>query len=129
MKEVSRVLFATLLASGLFTPAARAADQDGCWSGRTQTGSCLVEDSVTRDGAKITVKYRNQCTERLYVSACNKTAKGTWDCGAAGISPGKTWSWWTSEAEGSHKAKAIGSNQPSMDWVCSDKVSDWRWKH
>ncbi|MEZ4321891.1 MAG: hypothetical protein R3F61_30730 [Myxococcota bacterium] len=129
MQLISRAALAALLVGGAATQDARAADADGCWSGRAAIGSCLVEHKVNREGGKISVTYKNQCTDRLYASACNKSSKGFWDCGSSGISPGKTWTWTTYSAEGSHKAKATGSNNLSKDWVCAGKVPNWTWKH
>ena len=104
-------------------------DDDTCWDGKTSRNSpCMVVDndrwSQYSEGQFI-VTYRNVCDHRIYARFCNERKDGTEDCGASGISPGKTKNWSTYRANGRYSYKWIGVTKGSMDWVCSGTVNGW----
>lgn len=125
MKNVSlkthKAILATacVILSAMASQPATAADSDGCWSGRHSTGPC-VEYSTYKKNNKTYVEITNRCSDRVYVRWCVDDR-----CGADGIRGGQTKKKYEFTF-GRTKVKAVGSNIPSKDWVCSGKVSDWR---
>ncbi len=105
----------------------QTADDDGCYfppsSYSDAISSTAVWSEYTED--KLTVKHSNISNGRVYARFCNQRSNGTWDCGASGISANRTHNWTTYNATGRYKIRWIGSNNPSKDWVCAGKVSNW----
>lgn len=96
-----------------------AADSDGCWSGRHSGGSCL-EYRTYEKANKTYFKLTNVCTDRLYMRWCADKS-----CGADSLRAGQTKKKYEYVTSARTMAKAVGSNKPSKDWVCTGKVDDW----
>ena len=104
-------------------------DDDTCWDGRTSSGgACMVvADTKWSEYSKnrFIVKYKNICNHRIYARFCNERNNGSEDCGASGISPGRTHGWATGNANGRYSYNWIGVGKGSKDWVCAGKVEGW----
>jgi len=106
--------------------SAWAIDEDGCYR---PSNYCISVESSSWKGNRFTVKYRNNCNSRIYMRFCNERTGGrSADCGASGITPQGTKSWWTTKqnATGRYSYTFTGSTKGSSDWVCSGKVSGWK---
>ncbi len=112
--------------TGLVAGHNNSVDGDGCWDARTNSGgNCMVVQETYWRGSKFVVKYRNACSYRIYARFCNERRSGSEDCGASGISPGRTKTWYTYEANGRYNYISVGSDIGSKDWVCAGKVRGW----
>ena len=96
-----------------------AADDKGCWSGRHSTGSCLEYNTHVKDN-KTYFKLSNICDERLYMRWCADDK-----CGVDGLRASQTKTKYEYVTNATTKAWAIGSNNPSSDWVCKDRIGGW----
>ena len=96
-------------------------DDRGCWDGRDSYGGpcMIVSDTYWRD-TTFYAKYTNKCNNRIYARFCNGRKDGGDDCGADGIRPGGTKTWYTYESNGRYNYDWIGSDNGSKDWVCSN---------
>jgi len=117
--------FALSIAGSAEPAQAQSADSDGCYS----AGQC-VQMSGDWNGDAFTSRYTNNCAQRLYIRYCNcrdPQNSDYDDCGADGLSPGRTKNWTTygGNANGYYEAEWVGSLIPSKDWVCAGKVSGW----
>ena len=100
------------------------ADDDTCWEPPNWCLSANASwDQYTED--KINVRYENVCQHRVYIRMCNQRMNGTEDCGATGLSPGRTTTWYTYNASGSYRYNMVGVLTSSKDWVCAGKVYGW----
>ncbi|MCG9714185.1 hypothetical protein L1D29_15295 [Shewanella insulae] len=102
-----------------FSTAAIAADDKGCWSGSHSNGSCLKYSSYEKDN-KTYIELRNACTDRLYMKWCADDK-----CGVDGLRGGQTKKKYEYTTNARVRAWAVGSNNPSSDWVCNDRVGGW----
>lgn len=109
---------------------------NGCWDGRhdfinggDQCMQVVSSKWSGSDNTKMTVKYQNTCSYRIYAKMCNQRSNGTYDCGASGIKPGATKNWYTYSASGRYTYIAVGSDKPSQDWNCSSEWGGDTWKN
>ena len=101
------------------TTPVMAADDKGCWSGRHSAGSCLDYSTYVKDN-KTYFKLTNKCDERLYMRWCADDK-----CGVDGLRRSQTKTKYEYVTNATTKAWAIGSNNPSSDWVCKDRIGGW----
>ncbi len=99
-----------------------SADKDGCWDAKQpRGGKCLQQTDHSWDGDKITVTYRNVCSQRIYAKVCHDKKNGGSDCGAFGIRGNSNYKYYTYNASGDVSYNAVGSTQSSFDWVCKSR--------
>lgn len=117
-KTLGSVLLGLCVMVTLSTEAI-AADNKGCWSGRHSNGSCLKYRSYEKNN-KTYIELSNVCTERLYMKWCADDK-----CGEDGLKGGQTKKKYEYTTNARVRAWAIGSNNPSSDWVCNDRIGGW----
>ncbi len=109
--------------TGSATDKAEPSSDDGC---ETNVGWCASpgEESGSSD---LVVRVSNSCPFRLLTKICIERKSGKWDCGQHGHQSWKSISHWINrqEATGRFSVKYVGSRNPSKDWVCASKVSNW----
>jgi len=113
LKSVKILLLSVV--AGLATNS-MAQDEDGCWTGRHSGGSCLEYNTYSQDN-RTYFNLTNVCTERLYIRWCAGDR-----CGVDGLPGGQTKKKYEYATYVSTNAWAVGSNQPSKDWVCRNKM-------
>lgn len=120
---------AVALIAGLaaFTTATTAysADEHGCFS--AQNNCINGQIRWLENGRTMSMRMTNICNSRLYIRFCNKLASGADDCGAAGLPPGRTEVWNSSNADdrGIGGWRYVGSSRPDNDWLCAGKSPDF----
>lgn len=119
------LLAALLVASSSASASYKSSvDKDGCWDAKTPRNTkCLQQTDHSWDRNKITVTYSNTCDQRIYAKVCHDKNDGNRDCGAFGIRPNSNYKYYTYNATGDVSYNAVGSTNPSFDWVCKS-----RWK-
>ena len=128
MRLVSNLVLAALFTLVAFTTRAQAntASDDGCWSGKSEGRSCLVQARSSWKGDRYSVKYKNRCSKRIYVKVCHGIkGKSYWDCGSWGLDGGESKTWGTASANGKVVTKVIGSKYITKDHKCSYQVPGW----
>ena len=113
--------------AGRYPGGGATPDEDGCW--QTPNNCVNVTHEWTNGGDFIT-RATNNCGGRVYMRFCNQAPGLGSDgsCGADGVRDGGSHSWRTNSGHkptGSYHYQWIGSEKPSYDWVCADKVEDW----
>ena len=118
-----KVIRSVLLAGGVIvtigSSMANAADDNGCWSGQHSSGPCL-EYSTYEKNDKTYFKLHNTCDARLYIGWCADDK-----CGVDGLRSGQTKTKYEYVTNARTTAWAVGSNNPSQDWVCKDIIGGW----
>lgn len=112
-------LFSSFCVMAIFSTQVMAADDKGCWSGRHSSGSCLEYNTYEKNN-KTYIELSNVCSERIYMRWCagNK-------CGVDGLRASQTKKKYEYITNARVQAWAIGSNKPSSDWVCKDRIGGW----
>lgn len=132
-KSRMRILSNVIVFAGivLFAVPAWAQDSDGCSEGPPPE-AVDIETSWSRNGREFRARYTNKSDTRIYVKACSQyesRREESGDCGANGIRPGRTWSWTTyGGATGRTEIAWVGSANPGMDWVCSNRFGMTQWE-
>jgi len=104
---------------GMLSFSSFSADDDGCWSGKHSSGSCLEYFTYVKN-KKTYFELTDVCDQRLYMS-WSAGSKG----GADSLKAGQTKKKYEYITGAYNSAKATGSNRPSKDWVCAGKVLGW----
>lgn len=118
-KKLSAVLAGLCVMVMSSSSAMAAADEDGCWSGRSYMGSCAsyvtwVDDDTTY------IRISNNCTERLYVRWKVGTRSGT-----NGIKGGESSKEYEYVTGFEPEVWAVGSNNWQNDWICHHRQGGW----
>ena len=119
-----RFLFAAslvLVSSG--AQAQRPTDDDGCWNARSAgTGkNCLTISKHDWNGEIIAVRYRNGCSQRIFVRTCHERTDKSKDCHEYAISGNSIGIHKTGSANGEVVYKAVGSINPAKDSICANR--------
>ena len=109
-----------IITSALCPPAAQAADPDGCWTGDHTDGGSCVELASENLGSRIRLNLKNRCDQRLYLTWCAGDK-----CGSEALRPKQTMNKYIYGDGNQSKVYAVGSNNPSKDSVCRDRIGRW----
>ncbi len=102
--------------------AIAAQDADGCSATRS---SCVSGSGEWTSSGALKLRLTNNCGKRIYIKFCNERDGESPDCGASGLSAGRSTTWTTHDATGRNQWTWVGSARTSKDWVCSEKVDGW----
>ncbi|WP_341501267.1 hypothetical protein [Gallaecimonas sp. GXIMD4217] len=128
MKVTPLLVTTTALLLSAATTAATytvSPDEDSCWDPPNWCVEAQANWSEHTQG-KLVVTYTNVCQHRVYLRKCNARKDGTEDCGAGGLSGGRSTKWSTTNASGEYNYNFVGVLNGSKDWVCTGKVPNWR---